>query len=298
MIRISLMTAPFVALSAILVAFHQARGHFIMIETINVSLTAIVLALLWLALPKFGVVAAAWLVLGRFILQCVLLSFGVTLHPSPSMLRDATEAWHRARTLIAGGLYFKSDMLVDRHLLSMAAAGSLTGVSFAQAIFAAISGVLGQALASTALPGLSNSANRKDWRTFDRIFNRNLAVILALSGTAFVTLTALAMAFGGLLFGGPESDSEVTLWTVMLALGGVPMFGGAGALVAGGFYARGDTRTPTVVSAATFTLAVGLKFALFEKFGLYAVCILTSAYYTANIAILFVLLKFSDRERF
>jgi putative peptidoglycan lipid II flippase len=190
---------------------------------------------------------------------------------------------HRALPLLAGSAYFKSDVLVDRHLLSMGEAGSLSLFALAQTLWSIVAGVIGQSWGNTAVPALAMAVQQRDGTAFRAILRARLRTIAVLA----IAASAAVIVVGPGLLSLITSRALVTtdgigLWMLLLALVGVPIFGSLGALLSGCWYALGNTRTPSVISAITFTVLIVAKVVVFQKFGVLALCALTTLYYGAN----------------
>ena len=63
---------------------------------------------------------------------------------------------------------------------------------------------------------------------------------------------------------GPGGDLE-RLWLIVLASSGYVIAGGCGQVVSAGFYAQGDTVTPTRVGIATFLASIPLRANILPK---------------------------------
>ena len=284
---IQVLAVPFIAANAVLTALHQARGLFLRVEAIGLCMSLSVALGLHLALPRFGLIAAAWLFFAKHCLQTMVLAAILEATRAPLRLSDVLPFWRPARVLLVGNAYFKTDILVDRHLLSMGAAGSMSLFSLAQTMYAAVAGIIGQGWGSTAVPGLSVSYGRRDRRTFLALVWRNGWRIAVVALLAFALVSALAQpVLSALTSQRVTTEDGTALWVLLLLLGGIPLFASLGSLVSGAFYATGDTATPTVVSAVTFTAFVIGKVVVFQSLGLAAFCILTTCYYAGNVIIL------------
>ena len=90
-----------------------------------------------------------------------------------------------------------------------------------------------------------------------------------------------------------ENDSY-SLWLLLLLTGGQYVAGCLGALTAGAFYARGDTRTPTLLGSISFTLSIAVKILMFHYFAFYGLAIAISIYYCQSL--LFMLIASRRRE--
>jgi len=145
------------------------------------------LLLIW-ALPRFGVVAAAWIGTLRMAMQTLLLAPGMGI-PVRLDLRSAAihQAWQRIKPLLLGTAYYKTDPLIDRFLLSAASSGSLSLYYLAQQIYSAASQVLNKTIAAPLVPVLSMLHKAGDKAGFRRAITGNCCkwVLLALRDCCF-----------------------------------------------------------------------------------------------------------------
>lgn len=287
--RIQVFSMVFAAMSSVLVAVCYARGQFVRVEAITLLVVGISAVILYFALPIHGIVAAAWTVTLIALLQMLLL---LSVLGRPRQLRDAarnaSQTWKRIMPLLAGNIYHKSDVVVDRYLLSMAGAGDMTLFTLAQQFHGAAAGLFGKVWGSTAIPDLAVCAKRGDMPGYRGLYRRRLA-ILALVGSASYILLLVAgqPALSVLLGHGKTSAGDIaTLWQLMVASGGVLLFGCIGVVAAGAYYALGDTRTPTYLSMANFTLFVAIKYFAFQSFGAIGVALAASSYFAVNALLL------------
>lgn len=295
---LAVLATPWAMATSILSAYLYAQHRFLINEGIALG-TAITLAVsAAILIPAYGIVALGWLVVARFATQSILLALLLPAAPPRLEWPLLKPVWSRARPLLAGALYFKSDLLVDRFLLSLAPAGALSIVVFGQSIFVAAAGVLGQALANTASPTLTIAHSQQDGATFRAVLRRNMMLIGTASGLLLIGGVALVPPVTTLLTKRALTDGGIELYRVLLLFGGVPIGACIGALLANAFYAIGDTRTPTVMSAITFTVFLAAKAVVFTQLSLYAFCALTSVYYLANATLLAWLLRRRLRKEF
>jgi putative peptidoglycan lipid II flippase len=283
LVRIHLAAVPIAAASAVLAVLFQARQQFGRVESISLGLNVLLVGALHFLLPAYGIEAAAWAYASRWALHTLCLVpvlRGGRLSAWPGGLRAL---WHRAAPLMAGNAYFKTDVLVDRHLLSMADAGALSLFALAQSLWSIVAGVIGQSLGNTAMPVLTAAAQRQDPEAFRTVLRKRLRLIAWVSVAAALLVVVLAPPVLELLTRRLlVSDGQHALWMLLAALVGVPVFGGMGALVAGSFYALGDTKTPTLISAVTFSVMIACKIWVFREFGVLALCLVTTIYYAVN----------------
>jgi putative peptidoglycan lipid II flippase len=201
------------------------------------------------------------------------------------------KAWHGLKPLLLGNAYYKTEILVDRFLLSMAGRGELSLYGVAQQLHTAGSSVVGKAWGTVAVTRLAEFAKAGDRGAFLRLYRRNRVILIALPVAAWVLLLAVGQPLLQLAIGhGRITDENVqSLWWFMVLLGGILIGGSVGTLLVGAFYALGDTRTPTWMSIATFTLFLVVKYAAFVRYGVEGLCYAASAYYLLNAVLLAVL---------
>jgi peptidoglycan biosynthesis protein MviN/MurJ (putative lipid II flippase) len=283
--RIQVFSMAFAAMNSVLVAVCYARGQFVRVEIATLVIAGTSAAVLYFALPVYGIVAAAWTVTLTALFQMLLLlpALGRPKQMGAAA-RNASQAWNRIRPLLAGNIYHKSDVVVDRYLLSMAGAGDMTLFALAQQFHGAAAGLFGKVWGNTAIPDLAVCAKRGDMPGFVGLYRRRLAILALVGGASYILLLVAGQPALALLLGhGKTSTGDIaTLWQLMVASGGVLLFGCVGVLLAGAYYALGDTRTPTYLSMASFTLFVAVKYFAFQLFGAIGVALAASGYFTVN----------------
>jgi putative peptidoglycan lipid II flippase len=166
---------------------------------------------------------------------------------------------------------------------------------YAQTLAFAPVALFGQAIAQAAFPVLSKEKDRlEDFKvTFITSFNQMLYLVLPIS----VLLLVLRIPIVRLIFGAGQFDWAATVLTGRtLAFFSVSIFAQALVyLVARGFYALHDTRTPLIIGAATTALMVAMAacFIFFYHAGVESIAI---AYSIASILNFLVLFIFLDRK--
>ncbi len=291
--RIQVLSVVFTAQYSVVWAMCQARRRFITVEiSLMVSLVVAFVLMIWIA-PIWGVLGIAWLNAGRALLQTALLlpALGAWVRPDwrSSALKDA---WQRMWPLLVGGAYYKSDMLVDRFLSSMAPAGGLSLFHLGRQLYAAAQGILSKALIGPVVPSLAEFAEAKDWQVFMRTYRRRLFLVTGLIALGFFVYLGIGKILLGLLIGhGGVTDANLDLLhAILIGLVGF-LLGAPGQIVASAFYAIGDTKTPTKASVLGYTLGLALKIGGFYSAGLVGLAVGTSAYYLINGLMLTTLLE-------
>lgn len=294
LLRIQMWSVLFTGLATIASAVLHARARFHVVEGLTLVVSATSLAGLYVLLPRYGVDAAAWLTLARsgalLLLSIPLLG---CLPAGSAKWKPLSKHLWDMRRLVGANMYFKLEPIVDRYLLSSTAAGTLSLYGIAQLLHGSGGAVLGKVWGSTAVTRLAEHAKARRLPELRTLYYRNLILLVG------VSLAAVALlAIGGALvlpkidrIGQMTAAELANLWQLALLLAGVLVGASSGTLLAGAFYAVGDTRTPTRMSILTFTLFVPLKCLAFYLGGVAGLCVATSLYYITNACMLFVLFR-------
>lgn len=292
--RIQLIGMVFAAINGVQWAAYHARQQFVWAEfTPFLSSIFALLVLIW-ALPRFGVIAAAWISSLRMGLQTFLLMPGMGKPIWPDFKSPAiSAAWQRIKPLLLGTAYYKTDPLVDRFLLSTANSGSLSLYYLAQQIYGAASQVINKAIAAPLVPLLSKLHKAGNKKGFRRAYRRKLLQVGAISFVGLLVVGLFGQALLDLLIGhGNVSASNVTeLWWIMIWLSGVFIGGIIGQISSASFYALGDTKTPTRIGIYTYTFYIPGKLILFYFYGVLGLALMTSVFLFANFFLQDFLLK-------
>lgn len=285
LLRIQLISTVFMLLLSVTWAAYYARSRFVWVELSSALAGLSGLVVLRLLLPRLGVHGVAWAIVVRSLLQVALLLGGLGRYVPAVWTHSAiAETQRRLLPLVGGAIYFKLDPLVDRLLASFAPAGMLSLLQFSQQIYFAGNQVLTKAIVNPLTTLLAQTASRKDWRGFRRLGRERLLAVIALT-----TASYLVVAFAGepilqavLVRGRFRSEDVTLLHRLLVALVGVWVGGAAGQVLTAGFFAYGNTVTPTKIGVFGFTLAILLKVVGFKFGGVVGIAVATSCYYLLN----------------
>lgn len=296
--RIQLFSMLFTVSAGVATAIYHARHQFVPVAARTLAVTSLSVLLLYYLLPRFGVVAAAWVVLLAAILQFVALvpalgwpRKGVSFSPA------VRASWKNIKPMLAGNTYYKTEMLVDRYLLSMGGAGDLSLYALGRQIYDAAGGIISKVLGNTAIPRLAIFFKARDRSGFEALGRRRLGILCWIAVLGYLLLLFSGESLLSLLvgYGQMKEESIHQLWQLMVLLGGTFVFGIAGSLLAGMFYAIGDAKTPTYMSIVSFTFFIAIKVLSYRYFGIYGLCIATTVYFLTNA--LLMLLVFPGKFR-
>lgn len=292
--RIQLIGMIFNAINGVQWASYHARQKFLWVEFVPILTSLLGLALLVWALPRYGIIAAAWIASLRFALQFLLLLPGLGRPVRPKLTSPRIkQAWKKIKPLLLGTTYYKTDNLINRFLLSGANEGSLSLFYLANQIYEAIVYVFNKAMIVPLLPTLSIVYKEGEFKAFKKIFYRRLFQTLVLGLMAFSCLfffgqLALTLILG---HGYINSDNIYQLWLIMIWLTGSMIGGMATMVVIQAFYAFGDTLVPTKTNIITYTLHIPTKIIVYNVFGIIGLALEISMYQVINFCILLTLIR-------
>ena len=172
----------------------------------------------------------------------------------------------RLRPLLVARAYFLTSAPLNRLLVSFLPAGSLVMFEIVSRLFSAVQRVLMQGVLTPILPRLSRLAQAREWRDFKNLCGRqtihilvlSLLVVAALEIGALTTLTWLTHSARPLVGRITADDLRQIAWLAALMSGSLPCTVIVNAL-SNAYYAQGDTRTPSQIAAAAFTIGMVLK---------------------------------------
>jgi putative peptidoglycan lipid II flippase len=281
----------------VLAARMQANSEFALNALAAVLAAGVATVFAVMAIGRFGIVAAAWSLVLKSILQ-----FTIAWLLRPPLIRERYAGdvvlGRRAGPLLASASISKLEPLVDRSLLTTAPPGFLTLFYLAQQVYGAMSQVVAGSLLAHVLTRFSDESRgtngKPRWSTV-----RQELIRAALIGAGFWLLLVGSMLVAALLvdslcprcsafLGRPDLENLARLGA---ALGGVWFFGLQGSVLASFFYSQGDTKTPSLVAIVGFVTAVGLKVAGFRIAGPLGLAIASSVYFFSTSAAMFVIVR-------
>lgn len=288
--QISAIGIVFTGLNAIQTAIAFAQHRFVWSDAAPMLASLVAVAALVPLLPVYGAVAAAWVAVARLLLQSLLLARGMGRPLRPDLSRPAVHIlWARLKPLILGASYYKMDPLVDRFLLSSLAPGGLSIFYLAQQLHGAGSQIVSKALAMPAITRIAADHKAGDTRGFVARLRLTFLVMLGVCAAGVLAIGVgqpvidLVMTHGKL-----DAGDARLLWLMLLLTSGMFVAGSIGNLTAGAFYAQGDTRTPTMLGAISFTIGVIVKVVAFHAFGLIGLALAVSFYYMQSLTFMTV----------
>jgi len=289
LLRVQLVGMVFMGLNGVARSAYYSKQKFIWAEMSAVLGTLGGLVLLLWGLPRFGIIMAAWAMVLRSAMQTILLLPGLGGYRIPDWKSEtARQAWRRLCPLLLGSIFYKTGDLADRFLASMTSTGQLSLLYFGSQIYLAGNLILSKALATPMVPLLAKRASEREWFLFRRIVNNRLLWALGITFAVFVGIVFSGTSVLSFLFGHGRFtiDEVLTLHWVLIALVGVWIGSALGQILSNGFYAKGNTRTPTKIGIFGFTIGLVMKVVGFWYWGILGIAVGTSLYYLLNVFLL------------
>lgn len=194
--------------------------------------------------------------------------------------------------MIGAGVY-QINLLIDTMLASLVSDGAVSWLYYADRVQQLPLGVIGIAIGTALLPTLSRQLQGADAKTAMHSQNRGIEIALLLTLPAAVALGVMGLPVINVLFERGAFGAEETLMTGMALT--VFAFGlPASVLVkvlAPGFFAREDTKTPIRIGISCMVLNIILIVILMPWFGHLGIAAATSVSVWVNAMSLGILLR-------
>lgn len=287
--RIQLIGMVFAAINGVQWADYHARQEFVWAEFTPILASAFALLLLIWALPRFGVIAAAWISASRMALQTVLLAPGMGKPVWPNLRSSAIGvAWQRIKPLLLGTTYYMTDPVVDRFLLSTTSSGSLSLYYLAQQIYGAVSEVVSKAIATPLIPVLGKLHDVNDRDGFRHAYHQKLWQVTAFSLIGLLILGLLGQDLLSPLvrYGRLSNQNLELLWLMMLLMAGRFAIGNIGMIMTSMLYSLGDTKSPTEVGVVAYTLGIVIRIVMFYFAGVLGLALGITIHYIIYLVLM------------
>ncbi len=281
----------------------QSFKHFLIPALAPVVYNLGIILGIFFLTPLFGLYAPVFgVVLGAFLFMAIQIPLIISLgyhhfwqiNTSDPGVREVGKLM-LPRTF--GLAVSEVDATVDLMLSSFLGARMVTVFSFAQQLQQVPIGLFGASIAQAALPTLSEVKTKENLKDFKNTFLASLHQILFLVLPVSVILIVLRIPVVRLVFGASRFDWEATVLTgKTLAFFSFSLFAQSIIyLLARGFYALYDSKTPVVIGIISVLINTILSIVFIRYLGLpvWGLAISTSV---ASIINAFLLLVFLDRK--
>ena len=298
MTRITFPYLLFITINTLQAGTLNANGHFAAaaFAPVLLNLTTILFLSATLLFPNAGI-AASFGTLVSGALQVMMTGYaawraGLLEHLTrPELTADVRRFFARLGPAIIGSAGPQIAVFADTIIASMLPTGGLSSVYYADRMYQLPIGVIGIAAGTVLLPEMSRLLASGDHVGALHAQNRTMALSLVLTAPFFVAFIMIPewimrAVFNHGAFTGQDADaSAAVLEAYGFGLMAVVLTRSAVA----SFQAKGDTRTPMLITLASYALNIALKVLLFRDFGAVGLAAATAAGYWLNLILLVVL---------
>jgi putative peptidoglycan lipid II flippase len=297
-VEVTRITFPYLLLITLVTLWSgvlNASGRFAAAAAAPILLNLSLLAFVQMAfLFKTPAHAAGWGVFAAGVLEAVLLAIaakraGLLVMPLRPRLDDEVKTFFKAfLPAVIGSAGVQIAMFADTILATLLPEGSASALYYADRIYQLPLGVIAIAAGTVLLPTMSKRIAADDFAGAYDAQNRTLALTLLLAAPFWVaTIVMPELIIRGVFQRGAFNESAVREASQVLAAYGVGLIAAVSIRsVVASFHARGDTRTPMLVSLGAVAINVGLKFALVGQHGVMGLALATALGATLNLALL------------
>jgi putative peptidoglycan lipid II flippase len=192
---------------------------------------------------------------------------------------------------LGGGIYYISQAFYAYFATSLPE-GSLVYLGFADRLNQLPLAIIGSALGTAILPALSRAVLGSDPAGAARVQSQAVELAMLITLPAAVALAVTAGPIVSALFQGGKfeaSDAATTALVLSIIVAGLPAYVLIKVL-APGFYARKDMKTPIVIAAAMLLVGIVLNFVLIPYIGIAALAFTTAFSAWLNALALYIIL--------
>ena len=291
--RILLLTPIFFSVSYFIGGMLNSFKRFIAYSFApSVYNLSIIIAAIFFA-GRFGVVSVAWFVaLGAFLHILVQIPTAVRLgwrfrllfnYKDSGVVRVARLMIPRAIGMGANNIL----LVVYTAIASALAVGSIAVFNLANNIQTMPTVVFATSFSTAVFPTLAHRASIGDHESFSSYLTRSMRVIIYLLVPSTVIFILLRAQIIRLILGSGKfswSDTRMAALTLgwfsfsLVAQGLIPLFAKA-------FYARHDTRTPTIISVISIIISIAVAYPLSKSMGVAGLALSFSigSYFNASV---------------
>lgn len=240
----------------------------------------------------------SWTVFAAGVMQLIWLFIWVRVegfrpkisrpHLSPEVKRLTVIALPAA---IGAGAY-QINTLVQLYFLNQLEGSAVSFMNYADRLNQLPLGIIGIALGTAILPGLSKHIGSGEKGMANRVQSNAIELAMLLTLPAAIALGVCGTAFVTMIFQGGRfdvADATVTGQTLVALVMGLPAYVLVKVLVPG-FYARSDTKTPVYAAFASLALFIAFNIFFLERFGVVGVAAASAVGAWLNAGILYAIL--------
>lgn len=289
--RIQLMVVPLSILYSIQWSVLNGQKRHLESEMSPALINVFLLPIIYFLLKKYGVVAIAIAYPIRVFLQnivlYILLGKGYIGFVRISK-HELYLIWNKLKPMMLGSIYYKSEPVIDRSLLSNTASGTLSVFFMAQQVYSAMSQIIVKSIVTPSIARLSESYNNKNEKEFNLLYKETFVRLFYVLVFIFICFLIFGRYASNLILSIKvhTNSSGEDLYNILFLLYGSFVGNVLGTISSSTFYARGNTKTPSYISMFTYTAYLPIKVFLFIWFGVKGLALTISIYSLVNVILM------------
>ena len=303
MLRITFPYLLFISLTAMLAAVLNTYERYWepAFNPVWLNVAMIVAALFLAPLLDIPAMSLAWGVLAAGLVQLAWVWWALTpvgWRPRWSLAKHegVGRVLRNMAPALLGVSVAQINLLVSTILASFLIAGSVSWLYYADRLLEFPVGILGVALATVVLPGLSKARSAQDWQAYNRTLDIALRLIWVIGLPATLALALLAEPLMFTLFAyGAFTPTDARYAGQALMAYGVGLLGFlAVKVLAPAFYAREEMRWPVKISLVALLVNLLLALLLIEPLAHIGLALAVSVAALINAGLLWWVLRRQD----
>ncbi|MGU3192223.1 lipid II flippase MurJ [Vibrio cholerae] len=282
---LQLMVIPFSVLYSIQWSLLNSRKEHLMAELFPAIISIVLFPIIIFLINKYGVWGLAVAMPVRIVLQCIVLFRYTNCIGFRYFDRGCAKDFiFKLAPLMLGSVYYKSEAVIDRSLLSTANSGTLSLFYLCQQVYSSMAQIIVKSIVTPSITKLGCYHNNNEYDLFLSEYKSIIKKIIFLSILIFIMYLVFGDFIIGIILGlkGENEKLQPLLSTLALALYLSFVGNMLGTISSGVFYSMGNTKVPSFISMITYTIYVPLKILTYFKFGVIGLSILISLYSMFN----------------
>jgi putative peptidoglycan lipid II flippase len=295
MTRITFPYLLFITINTLQSGTLNANGRFAAaaFAPVLLNVTTILFLLIAFLFPNAGIAASVGTLVSG-VLQMAMTAYAAwragLLEEAvrPELTDDVKRFFARLGPAVVGSAGIQIALFADTIIASMLPTGGLSSIYYADRMYQLPLGVIGIAAGTVLLPEMSRRLAAGNVGGAYHAQNRTAALSLALTAPFFIAFIMIpewimrAFFQHGAFSGQAADASAAVLEAYGFGLLSIVLIRSATA----SFLARGDTRTPMMVTLISFAFNIALKILLFKPFGAVGLATATAAGSWINLGLL------------
>lgn len=284
----------FTIIYSVIWSYINSRGLHFKSEIWPFLINLISLPIAYYGLLHIGIITMPLILLFRvlviLIIQLIFIDFKFRDLKYLPHIKD--HLLKKIKPILLTSIYYKSEVILERSLLSIAPPGTISIINLVQQIVNACIQVVHKAYNVPATKRMADirKLNLLDYKRF--FYARCSFLILFLVFGYLFILNFPEIIYYALYFSDDLAADYEEIYYYFIILYGVLFANCLASLINSSFYIFGDTKTPSIISCVTYTIYIPIKIFCFYYWGLEAMIISSSLY---SISILVILFLFNQR---